>query len=205
MITANRISKSFSKNTILQDFSLTINQGEFLSLTGESGTGKTTLINLLSLLETPDNGDITFDGIKNPNLKQRMLLQRNQFGYLFQNFALVSNDTVESNIKLSLAYQKKGNKQEKIRDALDKVGLAGYERKKIYTLSGGQQQRVALARVIAKDPTYIFADEPTGNLDVKNRDLIFDLLLSLNKMGKTIVMVTHDLELAAKTSQSINL
>lgn len=205
MIKATHLKKKFKEKTIFDDFSLTVKSGEFLSITGESGRGKTTLINLLSLLEKPDSGDIEYDGIKNPNVKQTMLLRRNEFGYLFQNYSLINNETVEKNILLAIAYKKINNKKSMIQEILAKVGLSGYEKKRVYTLSGGQQQRVALARVIARDCKYIFADEPTGNLDIKNRDAIFQLLLDMNKAGKTIIMVTHDLEIARASSAQLEI
>ncbi|SNZ02471.1 putative ABC transport system ATP-binding protein [Terribacillus aidingensis] len=205
MIQAAHLKKTFREKIIFDDFSLTVNDGEFLSITGESGRGKTTLINLLSFLEKPDSGDIEYDGLKNPNLKQIMLLRRNEFGYLFQDYSLINNETVEKNILLAIAYRKISNKKELIQNILAKVGLSGYEKKRVYTLSGGQQQRVALARVIAKDCKYIFADEPTGNLDIKNRDAIFQLLQDMNKEGKTIIMVTHDLEIAKATSTQLEI
>ncbi|MFB1097232.1 ATP-binding cassette domain-containing protein [Terribacillus sp. JSM ZJ617] len=205
MIKATHLKKKFKEKTIFDDFSLTVKSGEFLSITGESGRGKTTLINLLSLLEKPDSGDIEYDGIKNPNAKQTMLLRRNEFGYLFQNYSLINNETVEKNILLAIAYKKINNKKRMIQEILAKVGLSGYEKKRVYTLSGGQQQRVALARVIARDCKYIFADEPTGNLDIKNRDAIFQLLLDMNKAGKTIIMVTHDLEIARASSAQLEI
>ncbi|SDC45194.1 putative ABC transport system ATP-binding protein [Terribacillus halophilus] len=205
MIKATHLKKKFKEKTIFDDFSLTVKSGEFLSITGESGKGKTTLINLLSLLEKPDSGDIEYDGIKNPDAKQTMLLRRNEFGYLFQNYSLINNETVEKNILLAIAYKKMDDKKRMIQEILAKVGLSGYEKKRVYTLSGGQQQRVALARVIAKDCKYIFADEPTGNLDIKNRDAIFQLLLDMNNTGKTIIMVTHDLEIARATSAQMEI
>jgi putative ABC transport system ATP-binding protein len=205
MIQATHLKKTFKEKVILEDFSLTVNDGEFLSITGESGRGKTTLINLLSFLEKPDSGDIEYNGLKNPNSKQITLLRRNEFGYLFQNYSLINNETVEKNILLAIAYRKISNKKELIQNILAKVGLSGYEKKRVYTLSGGQQQRVALARVMAKDCKYIFADEPTGNLDIKNRDAIFQLLQDMNKAGKTIIMVTHDLEIAKATSTQLEM
>ncbi|GIN12611.1 ABC transporter ATP-binding protein [Shouchella clausii] len=204
MIIANELTKSFQHKTVIDHFTLTVEDGVFLAITGESGKGKTTLLNLLSLIEQPDKGNIEIDGVKNPSAKQTLQLRRYHFGYLFQNYSLMSNETVAQNIKLALAYQK-GNKQERIKHALQQVGLSGYENEKVFTLSGGQQQRVGLARVIARDCRYIFADEPTGNLDIDNRDAVFELLLELNQVGKTIVMVTHDLDLAARVPRRIHL
>lgn len=128
---------------------------------------------MLSLLEKPDAGEIIIAGKTNPGKREKMLLRRHTIGYLFQNYALIPNETVEENIPLALCYQKRGDQGGIIAESLDRVGLKGYEKKKVFILSGGEQQRVAFARMIAKNSRYIFADEPTGNLDAKNADQYF--------------------------------
>ncbi|HBF1461298.1 TPA: putative bacteriocin export ABC transporter [Clostridioides difficile] len=198
MISLINISKKFKDKSIIDKFNLEISKGEFVAITGNSGSGKTTLLNIMGLLEKPNSGDIIINNIKNPNSKQIRILQRDFYGYLFQNYALIENENVENNLKIALKYQKNINHNKKINYALESVGLRKYNKKKIYELSGGEQQRVALARVI-------FADEPTGNLDKKNRDIVFDILKSLNKNGKTIVFVTHDLELSEQADRVIKL
>lgn len=205
MIEIKNISKSFNKRKLIDNFNLKIANGDFICITGESGTGKTTLLNIIGLLEKPDEGDIIINDIKNPNKKQILLMQRNLFGYLFQNYALIENETVEKNLSISLEYQKNVDKQKEINKALQAVNLEGYNKKKIFELSGGEQQRVALARIISKNCEFIFADEPTGNLDKKNRDIVFDILKKLNGQGKTIIFVTHDQELAKQSKTVINL
>lgn len=205
MIEIKNISKSFNKRKLIDNFNLKIANGDFICITGESGTGKTTLLNIIGLLEKPDEGDIIINDIKNPNKKQILLLQRNSFGYLFQNYALIENETVEKNLSISLEYQKNVDKQKEINKALQAVNLESYNKKKIFELSGGEQQRVALARIILKNCEFIFADEPTGNLDKKNRDIVFDILKKLNGQGKTIIFVTHDQELAKQSKTVINL
>lgn len=205
MIELKQIHKQFHDKKILEDFHLKIETGDFIAIVGESGSGKTTLLNIVGLLEKADAGEIVIDGQINPNAKQTLLLQRNCFGYLFQNYALIENETVETNLKIALKYQKQVNKKEQIQQALKEVSLPGYEKKKIFELSGGEQQRIALARVILKKSDYIFADEPTGNLDKKNRDQVFDILKKMNDEGKTILFVTHDLELAEKAKRIIRL
>ena len=122
------------------------------------------------------------------------MLRRHKLSYLFQNYGLVDTDTVEANMKLATRFGKaKGEAEKKdIADALAKVGLAGYERRKVYSLSGGEQQRVALAKIIAKSPDIILVDEPTGSLDERNRNYVMDILKELNRQKKNIVVVTHD-------------
>lgn len=205
MIEIENVSKSYSGKRVIDKFSLKIAKGDFVSIIGESGKGKTTLLNMIGLLEKPDEGDIIIDNVKNPTNKQILLLQRNVFGYLFQNYALIENETVEKNLIISLEYQKKVDKKEEINKSLKAVNLEGYNKKKIFQLSGGEQQRVALARIILKKCGIIFADEPTGNLDKKNRDIVFNILKQLNEEGKTIIFVTHDQELAKQANTTINI
>ena len=205
MIEVNQLSKHYNNEPVVTDFNLKIEKGEFVAITGESGKGKTTILNMLGLLEKPDSGELIIEGIKNPNKKQTMLLQRYKLGYLFQNYALIENETVENNLKIALEYQKNIDKKSVIKEALEFVGLRGVMKKKIYQLSGGEQQRVALARVFIKNAEYIFADEPTGNLDTKNRDKVFELLKKLNASGKTIIFVTHDMALAAQAQRHVKI
>ncbi len=205
MIEVKNISKKYNGVNVIDNFSININESSFISIVGKSGRGKTTLINLISLLEESDNGKIIIDGKSNFSQKEKLLLRRNIIGNVFQNYALIENETVESNLKIALAYKKNINKNEAIADALNAVDLKGFNKRKIYELSGGEQQRVAIARLILQDCKYIFADEPTGNLDSQNRDIVFDLLKKLNDMGKAVVIVTHDKEIANKTIEMISL
>lgn len=205
MIALSNILKSYDHHIIIKDFSLKIEDGAFLSITGQSGSGKTTLLNLMGLLELPDKGTVSIDGKTNFSTKDRLIFHRYKAGFLFQNFALIEEQTVIDNIKIALAYRKIDSKSQTISKVLDSLGLSGFEKKKIFQLSGGEQQRVALARIILKDPQYIFADEPTGNLDTKNRDIVFNHLKDFNKQGKTVILVTHDKELVSQTTNSISL
>jgi len=137
--------------------------------------------------------------------KARNLL-RHHISFLFQNYALSDNDTVEYNLNMALTYNKSvKNKKQAIGEALEKVGLSGFEKQKVYTLSGGEQQRVAMARLLLKPTTIILADEPTGNLDISNRDAIFALLLEFSRNGKTVVIVTHDTDLARNCDVIVEL
>ena len=205
MITLNNISKKYNEKNIVRNFNLKINKGEFISIVGESGSGKTTFLNIIGLLEKQTSGDIVVMGIKNPTSKELTKLQREFYGYVFQNYALIEEDSVQTNLKLALKYNKVIDKQAEINRALKLVGLEGYNKKKVFELSGGEQQRLALARIMLKKCEIILADEPTGNLDNKNRDIVFNILKDLNKQGKTIVIVTHDNYIANKCDKIIKL
>ena len=188
--------KKFGDKTLFENFSLKIERGEFLAIMGESGAGKTTLLNMMGLLDSPDSGTVVLCGQKNPAFSSRtaVSLRRRHISYLFQNYGLIDSETVENNMRIATHFKVVSRKKERrlIADALSQVGLQGYEKRKVYTLSGGEQQRVALAKVIAKSPQIIFADEPTGSLDERNRDYVMEILQELNHRGKTIVVVTHD-------------
>ncbi|WP_353739353.1 ATP-binding cassette domain-containing protein [Thomasclavelia cocleata] len=160
---------------------------------GVSGSGKSTLLNIIGLLDKADSGDVILFGEKNikPFSRKAEKMLREKIGYLFQNFALVENETVEYNLKLALD-NIKADKKEKIKEVLKEVQLEGYENKKIYKCSGGEQQRVAIARLLLKQCDLILADEPTGSLDESNREIIIKLLKRMQDSGKTIVVVSHD-------------
>ena len=200
MIQIEKMNKVFHLKsgdvTALDNVTLNIGDGMIYGVIGYSGAGKSTLVCCLNLLETPDSGSVTLCGARNPSFSSRAAvhLRRHKLSYLFQNYGLVDTDTVEANMKLATRFGKAKGKAEKerIADALAQVGLSGYERRKVYTLSGGEQQRVALAKIIAKSPDIILADEPTGSLDERNRSYVMDILKELNRQGKTIVVVTHD-------------
>lgn len=196
LIRLNNLSKKIENREILKPIDLTINEGEMISIIGPSGSGKTTLLNILGLIDSDYTGDYFFEGEKNlkANSSKTQKIIRNEISYLFQNFALIENETVAFNLLLALKYIKKSKKEklDLIEQILDKLHLNGYLNKKIASLSGGEQQRVALARAVIKPCRLILADEPTGSLDETNRDMIIDLLKILNEEGKTIIIVTHD-------------
>lgn len=197
VIEVKNISKSFGSKRVFHDFSLDIKENTFVAIAGESGSGKSTLLNMLGLLDSPESGDIILFG--NVNVKpfslQAQRLLKTKFGYLFQNFALIEEKSVAYNLNLAFDKEKKAVKDEKIQNALAKVGLVGYEQKKVFECSGGEQQRIAIARLLLKPCELILADEPTGSLDENNKQEIFSLLKQLQASGKTIVVVTHDKEL----------
>jgi len=208
LIELNNVIKNFGSKCVLDQLSFQIEAGKLYAINGKSGCGKSTLLNIMGGIEKATFGDVEIMGNKNlsPRSQKVRKLLRYKISYLFQNYALSDNDSVEYNLKMALTYnQEVKDKKQAIADALIKVGLKGYEKQKIHTLSGGEQQRVAMARLLLKPTEIILADEPTGNLDIENRDAIFELLLNLNKEGKTIVLVTHDPELAQKCDVVIKL
>ena len=182
MIKLENVSKSYSKS-ILKNISLEIKQGEFVAIVGESGKGKSTLLNIIGLLEKADSGKVFIDGECNiePNSSKAAKVLRYKINYLFQNFALIDEKNVYKNLMLSLQYVK-ANKKRKIQmidSVLSKVGLEGYGNRKVFELSGGEQQRVAIARCMLKPCKIVLADEPTGSLDINNRDRVLKLLNEL--------------------------
>lgn len=192
----------------LDDVSLEINQGEFIAIVGHSGSGKSTFMNMLGCLDTPDSGEYFLDGKDVANLSDNELsdIRNHKIGFIFQGFNLIPNLDALGNVELPLIYRGLGKQQRKeiAGEALSKVGLENRMDHRPNQLSGGQQQRVAVARAIAAQPPIILADEPTGNLDSKMGAEVMELLHRLNKEdGRTIVMVTHNEEQAKQTSRTI--
>ena len=209
MIEIKNLNKSFKENQVFINFNCQIKDGFMTAIIGKSGTGKSTLLNMIGLLDLDYQGEILYDNINIKNLKENKQTEfiRNNINYLFQNYALIDNETVEQNLLLTLAYEKisKKEKLNKINTVLTKVGLDNFNDKKIYTLSGGEQQRIALARTIIKKGNIILADEPTGNLDEENKNQVLNILKELKKLGKTIIIVTHDLSIANECDEIIKL
>lgn len=202
------IIKRYQKAVVLDHLDMDIKQGDFIAITGLSGSGKSTLLNIIGLLESPDQGEMHHFGQKNikPFSRKAQKVLKYHIGYLFQNYALIENKTVEYNCDLVFNFvQRKKERFEKIQRALNIVGLSGFENKKVCQCSGGEQQRIALARLLIKPCDVILADEPTGNLDSKNKELVFELLSELNNKGKTIIMVTHDNQLAERCKMHYRL
>lgn len=196
IINIKNLNKAYGKYQLFQNFNLTIKSGEFVLLKGKSGCGKSTLLNMIGLLEKMDQGEYTLFDQENiqPNTKESKLLLRNKISFIFQNFALIDDDTVENNLLIALKYTSlsKQEKQTKIDEVLKQVRLEGMNKQKIYTLSGGQQQRVALARCLLKPSELVLADEPTAALDQENKQIVLDLLCTLQKLGKTVIVASHD-------------
>ena len=189
MIEIRDIHKAFDDHIIFENFSLNIDDGEFVIISGTSGCGKTTLLNMIGSIEQPDNGDILVDNKSLFNKKNQREYLKTKVGFLFQNFALIENKTVKQNLDIVKNDCRTNITSDK---ALDSVGLPMILDKKVYTLSGGEQQRVALARLMIKKCDIILADEPTGSLDKDNAKKVLDILFKLNDEGKTIIIVSHD-------------
>jgi len=201
LIKLSNLKKVFSTDEVethaLSDINLEVKQGEYLSIAGPSGCGKSTLLSLLGLLDTSSGGSYNLNGhdVVDINSKQRAAIRNKEIGFVFQSFNLISELTVAENVALPLTYRKDLSKSERnamVTAALEKVDMAHRTKHYPSQLSGGQQQRVAVARAIAGNPSIILADEPTGNLDSKNAELVMGLLDKLHAEGATICMVTHD-------------
>ena len=186
---------------ILEDFQLVLNDGDKAVIIGEEGNGKSTLLNILGLLDRQDEGDIILFGEKNirPFSHQAQVLLKEKIGYLFQNYALLEDKSIAYNLEIVFSGRmKREEKRQRIMEALEAVGLKGMEKKKVCQCSGGEQQRAAMARLLLKPCELILADEPTGNLDPQNKEKVYELLKEMNVQGKTVIIVTHDMELAKR-------
>ncbi len=196
MIELQEVSKKFGKHQIFDKYSLTISAQKITAILGRSGAGKSTLLNLIGLIEAADSGSIYIAGQKAPkiNSKAALLMRRNIISFLFQNFALIEDESIERNLNISLVYEKLTGKEKRrrMREVLNQVGISHHLNEKVYALSGGEKQRVALARALLKRSKIILADEPTGSLDGQNRELILSLLRQEVEKGKTVIIVTHD-------------
>ncbi len=201
--------KGNSKVDVLKGVSLTIQQGEFVSLLGPSGSGKSTLMNCIGLIDNIDSGLYHLDGIdiKKQNEHEYATLRSKKIGFVFQKFNLIAGYSVVHNVALPLLLQGYSYKEAKAKAevTLQRVGLGDRMNNRPNQLSGGQQQRVAIARALVTNSPLILADEPTGALDRKTGLEILDFLIELNKEGKTILLITHDINIANKTSRIIRI
>lgn len=193
----------------LDGANLTVCEGEFVAIIGPSGSGKSTLMNIMGCLDTADSGTYILDGQEINTYSERELarIRNRKIGFVFQNFNLLSRLNAEANVELPLIYQRVGygERKRKAREALERVGLADRAEHKPSELSGGQQQRVAVARALATDPSILLADEPTGNLDSKTGDDIMELFHQLHQSGRTIVLITHNEEIAGQAERRIRI
>ena len=203
------VSKSYRGRTVIADLSLAVGRGEMVALTGRSGAGKSTVLNMIGLLEQPDSGTLTLFERKAPQIgsrRGRQLLRR-ELGYLFQNYALIDGDTVSANLAVAQAFSglTRRRRRDARAEALARVGLTGFEDRRVFELSGGEQQRLAIARLLLKPCELVLADEPTGSLDAENRDRVLSLLAQLRADGKSVVIVTHDPSVAQACDRVISL
>jgi len=193
----------------LRDFDIEVEEGEFVAVTGPSGSGKTTFLTIAGLLEAFDAGSYRIDGIEAADLGDaaRSRIRNEKIGFIFQAFNLIPDLNVADNIEVPLRYRgmKADERRRRVREALERVGLGARERHHPAELSGGQQQRVAIARALAGNPRLLLADEPTGNLDTQMARSVMDLLEGLHRDGATIVMVTHDPQLAARAQRNVHV
>jgi putative ABC transport system ATP-binding protein len=213
IITVKNLVKSFksgeSELVVLKGLELSVPKGQFLSITGRSGSGKSTLLYQLGLLDHPNSGDISIDGIDISKLsnEQRTKFRLNKLGYVFQDYALIPELTAMENVALPLLMQgyTLEDARQKAIESLNRIGLGEKINNIPNQLSGGQQQRVSIARAIAHSPTIIFADEPTANLDTETSDQVLEAFLELHKQGQTIIMVTHEKEYSDLTDRVVLL
>jgi len=207
LIELQNITMKFGDKVVLNHLSLDVKEQELLAITGASGSGKSTILNILGLLLQPTSGDRIHFGERNVriNSEKAIKMLRHHIGYLFQNYALIDNLTAMDNMKIAIKYSDVKNKPQVIREALAKVGLQQVTDQKVYTLSGGEQQRLSIARLLVKPCEVVLADEPTGNLDMTNAENIMSLFHLLVERGKTVVMVTHDANLLGHFHRTIRL
>lgn len=210
IIEIKNLSKVYDNEIkVLDNINLSIKKGELIAIMGPSGSGKSTLLNILGLIDVQSSGNYYIEGKEVKDLmKAKPNLVRNKlFGFIFQYYALLKQYTVIENVMLPLTYRKISNKErvEKSILYLKKVGLFHLKDKKINKLSGGQQQRVAIARALVTEPEIILADEPTGNLDQKTGQDIMNLLIEINAAGKTVIIVTHDYNIAKQCSRIVRV
>ena len=194
---------------VLKDINFEIKSGEFVAIMGPSGSGKSTLMNILGCLDKPTDGQYILEGydIENKDDNELAKIRGKTIGFVFQNFNLMMKRSIADNVSLPLVYQNVCEKERYKRaiQMLKKVGLIGYQKRPPSQISGGMQQRVAIARALINNPAIIFADEPTGNLDSKTSNEIMELFVNLNKQGITIVLVTHEDDVADYATRMIKI
>jgi putative ABC transport system ATP-binding protein len=213
MLSMSHLSKVYRTHLIethaLRDFHIEVKTGEFVTVTGPSGSGKTSFLNIAGLLEDFTAGEYLLDGtsVKGLDDNQRSRLRNEKLGFIFQGFNLIPDLNLFDNVDVPLRYRgyNKAERKERIEEALAEVGLASRQKHYPAELSGGQQQRVAIARALAGSPKLLLADEPTGNLDTQMARGVMELLEAINAKGTTILMVTHDPELAVRAQRNVHI
>lgn len=213
LITLNNISKIYQTGevmlTALKNINLQVRQGDFLAITGASGSGKSTLMNIIGLLDRPSSGSYILEGQNIKNLTENELakVRNKKIGFVFQSFNLLARTSALDNVAMPLIYAgiKQRQRQERSKKALEQVGLGDKLHSRPRELSGGQQQRVAIARALVNNPELILADEPTGNLDTKSGQEIMKIFDKLNQEGKTIILITHEVNIARHAKKVIRI
>ena len=211
MIELENVTKIYRMGKIdieaLRGVSLTIDKGDMVAIIGASGSGKSTLMNVIGFLDKLTSGRYSFDGtdVSQFNDNQLATMRNREIGFVFQDYNLLSRATAAANVELPLVYGGDQRKRKRALDALERVGLAARANHKPTELSGGEQQRVAIARALVNDPAILLADEPTGNLDSAVTEEIMTIFHGLHKDGITVVMVTHEMDIAAQANRTIRL
>lgn len=214
LLEMHKIRKIYNKDAeneleVLKGIDFTVHRGEFVAIVGRSGSGKSTLMNMIGMLDRPSYGAYSFEGedVLKASFKQLSMLRRKKIGFVFQNFELFSDLSAQKNVEMPMLYSgiKRNERVRRSKELLDAVGLSDRSDHLPNELSGGQKQRVAIARALANDPSLILADEPTGALDYENGQKIMQLLKKLNSEGKTVVLITHDREIAEMAQRRIML
>ena len=211
MIELENITKIYRMGKVevpaLRGVTLSINEGEMVAIVGASGSGKSTLMNIIGFLDKPTVGRYIFDGADVSRLNDNRLaeMRNKKVGFVFQTYNLLPRASALSNVELPLIYSGSGQKRKRTMEALERVDLAARAKHKPTELSGGEQQRVAIARALVNNPAVILADEPTGNLDSSSTAEIISIFRQLNRDGITVVLVTHEMDIAAQTQRIIRL
>ena len=211
MIRLNKVEKIYLRGSeavrALRGVDLEIKPGEFAAVTGPSGAGKTTLLHILGCLDTPVRGEVLFDGVRVDRMSEKELtrIRREKIGFIFQQFYLIPGLSVADNIALPLLFKKEQPDKKRIEALARMVGLEKRTGHVPAALSGGEMQRTAIARALVNQPEIILADEPTGNLDSENSEKIFNILKGLNNNGLTVLMITHNLDLASRAERIIKM
>jgi putative ABC transport system ATP-binding protein len=206
LLELNDISKIYGSVAALQNIDLSVEQGEWLAIMGPSGSGKSTMMNVIGCMDKPTSGSVVLDGINisKESAKNLTTIRRDKIGLIFQQFHMINYLTAVENIMVAQYYHSMPDEKEALQ-ALDRVGLADRAKHLPSQLSGGEQQRVCIARALINYPMLILADEPTGNLDEANEGIVLDIFTQLHREGSTIIVVTHDPEVAEESERTIVL
>ena len=205
-IEINHLTKKYGNITVFDDISLSIPDEKMTCIFGKSGCGKTTLLDIIGFLEPYQNGEILYNGKELGNKKEQQKMLRKDIGFIFQDYGLIENETVEQNLLLVDKIKKDKNREKHIKTVFEELQLEeSMLKKKVHELSGGEQQRVTIAKIILKNPKLILADEPTASLDPENKQIVLEYLKSFAEYGKTVVVVSHDTNVIKYADYTIDL